>query len=188
MNCYEFESRLVSDVDFIISVAMSEPPFYSGDITFSKAYQHRREQVCPSNGWPHRYGHECFRFTIAMKNWGGAGTQYPDRWDASGVSPSLSPYTFHSYDFLNPKPWDQADPYYSRATAVWENLSRENKVGYFWFGDFNFANPENIWVAFERFEDGAQGIMYYGLIPPWEVENPVGTASLKIQKKTTPAP
>jgi len=182
MNCYEFKANLVYDIDFVVSVSMDEYPFFSGDIKFSSATQSRREQRC-GNGWPRRYGYKCDRFKITMRQWNGVVAQLPDRWDTSGLTPTRAPYAFHSSDDLTPKPWDASDPFYARAVGIWETQNRYDKVGYFWLGNFDIFDPSNIFIAFERFENGAQGIMYVGLRFPWDVENPVGTASLKIEKK-----
>jgi len=192
MNCYEFTSNLVKELDFVITVTMNEDqvPSLQGDVEFTKIYQYRWLQVC--NSWyPRRYAYDCQRFLILTTEWDGTTNKPPDQWDTSKITPALDPYAFHSFGLLWPKPWDNTDPYYERGVAVWENRNAYQHVAYFWFGDPNFESPANIWIMFERFEDGATGVMVPGPPPlpfPWDVENPIGTAKVKIQKKTNPTP
>lgn len=193
MNCYEFMSNLVKELDFVITVTMNEDqvPSLQGDVEFTKTYQYRWLQVC-NNWYPRRYAYDCQRFYIQTTEWGGlTTTKPPDQWDTSKITPAQDPYAFHSQGFFWPKPWDNTDPYYERGVAVWENRNAYQHVTYFWFGEATGSSPDNIWIMFERFEDGATGVMVKGAPPlpwPWDVENPIGTATVKIQKKTAPAP
>jgi hypothetical protein len=193
MNCYEFMANLVKEIDFVITVTMNEDqvPSLQGDVEFTKTYQYRWLQVCDSL-YPRRAAYDCNRFQIYLENWaGGTASKPPDQWDTSKITPPQDPYAFHSFNFLWPKPWDNTDPYYERGVAVWENRDAYQHVTDFWFGSPNLEDPANIWIMFERFEDGATGVMVPGPPPlpwPWEVENPIGTATVRIQKKAPPTP
>ena len=187
MNCKEFEWAIIDRVNFKININFDVQPYWTGDITLSanpRAHWAKRVKSCPNsvgpkvrdafcNRWDIIFGFEVGPYDVAT---------YP--LNLSGVTPELTSLDIEFDGEHVFKPWNDTDPFYGRALAMWEARSARDKV--FWFTIIGLYG-ESYFVTFEDSADGQAGIItdrpdIYPIDPKYP---PVqyGTALLTIHPK-----
>lgn len=156
MNCYEFMYSLNIEIKVSISVEDPYPPCSGDAVAILGEDGTRRERMCNRSSRLHRLGPFCKRFELSFINFDSSGL-------TSGVFGLLGP-------FSQPRPWDEDDPFYPRAVAVWDAQPFYKRSQLFYL---NYGNISAI-GGFPSFEDGNVGLIY--------TDAPIGKAFLSIKK------
>ena len=148
MNCYDFMFKIAVDFKLAVNINANFGMYsYSanGDVIFQEQPDVSiREMVCKGTTF-HRQDAFCNRFKLKS---------VPSL-DTTGVivTSSLPDYFFAIVldgSFKNPRPWDDADPYYPRAVSVWDAHPESQVI----LINFSGSYP-NFYARFEEWKDGA---------------------------------
>jgi hypothetical protein len=157
MNCIQFMYSLDLEMKVSISVVT---PFFSctGDAVIVQGeYGTTRDMYCGRSTRLHRLGPFCTRFKLSSQDF-----------DSSGLSDGV-------FGLLNvptqPRPWDEEDPFYPRAVAVWDaQVANKKSQGFFLnVGIYNLGG------TFAEWKNGEVADVYGGGF------DPLGTATLTIR-------
>jgi len=147
-------------LDLVMKVNISVvTPFFSciGDAVIVQGeYGTTRDMYCGRSTRLHRMGPFCTRFKLSSQDFDSSGL-------SDGVFGLLSTPT-------QPRPWDDADPFYPRAVAVWnaQAASEKSQAFYINVGIYNLGG------TFAEWKNGEAADVYAGGF------DPVGTATLTI--------
>lgn len=145
-------------IDIRVTIIVQDPyPPCTGDATVILGeYGTRREMMCNKSSRLHRLGPFCTRFKLSPLEFNSDGL-------TNGIFNLVSP-------FVQPRPWDAADPYYPRAVAVWDAQAAYKKAQ-----PFSLLLNGNIPAGgvFTEFKDGEMAGIYTSEI--------IGVAILTIQ-------
>jgi len=172
MNCKEFEYSLTDRVNFKVHISFYNFPDYTGDIILKRSTRNKRVKTCTATSGPRFLNAFCGRWSIWF------GYDPVVFLDTSGVTPPLGADQIEWPAQQNFKPWDETDPFYTRALEVWDATPIANKVFRFFIKLPEYTTV--FIVEFEQARDGATGtITVAGVDPPvnW------GDAVLTIEKK-----
>ena len=163
MNCRTFMFNL--NLDFRVTISIFDVVNgigVSGDVTVPPGdWPTAREMWCNETSRLHRLGPFCERFKLS-----------PYVFDSSGLSGDAIFTTFAS-PHVQPRPWDENDPYFPRAAAVWDHQTAGQKQLNFVVavvGDYFYGG------TFADWKDGASAEIYGAV-------DLVGTATLTLKNK-----